>query len=122
HLGDFVGDWAKIIGVLRKRPSAAFVVAVSALLLVYLGAIFYLRSSNYTGTSQAYLYFEIGGTLLSFCYAANALVRVRGTHHRTALILAFGFVLSGMIETVGYFNFNGALHAWPPAALAQIPL
>jgi diguanylate cyclase (GGDEF)-like protein len=117
-----VGDWAKIIGVLRKRPSAAFVVAISALFLAYLGAIFYLRTENYTGTSQAYLYFEIGGTLLSFCYAANALVRFRGTHDRTALILAFGFVLSGMIETVGYFNFNGALHAWAPAALAQIPL
>ena len=117
-----MGDWAKIIGVLRKRPSAAFVAAISVLLLVYLGAIFYLRSVNYTGTSQAYLYFEIGGTLLSFCYAANALVRFRGTHDRTALILAFGFVLSGMIETVGYFNFNGALHTWQPAALAQIPL
>jgi diguanylate cyclase (GGDEF)-like protein len=120
-LGEFVGDWAKIIGVLRKRPSAAFVVAISALLLAYLGAIFYLRGSNYSGTSQAYLYFEVGGTLLSFCYAANALVRFRGTHDRTALILAFGFVLSGMIETIGYFSFNGILHG-NQAALAHIPL
>src|SRR2546425_6788249 len=45
---------------------------------------------------------------LSFCYAANALVRFRGTHDRTALILAFGFVLSGIIETVGYFGLNEA--------------
>ena len=115
-----MGDWAKIIGVLRKRPSAAFVAAISFLLLAYLGAIFYLRSINFTGTPQAYLYFEVGGTLLSFCYAANALVRFRGTHDRTALILAFGFVLSGMIETVGYFNLNGMLHTG--AALARIPL
>src|ERR1051325_450468 len=92
------------------RPSAAFVVAISTLLLTYLGAIFYLRGSNYSGTSQAYLYFEVGGTLLSFCYAANALVRFRGTHDRTALILAFGFVLSGLIETVGYFHFGQYLH------------
>ena len=116
-----MGDWAKIIGVLRKRPSVAFVAAISALLLAYLGAIFYLRGSNYIGTSQAYLYFEVGGTLLSFCYAANALVRFRGTHDRTALILAFGFVLSGMIETIGYFSFNGMLHG-NQAALAHIPL
>jgi len=116
-----VGDWAKIIGVLRKRPSVASIAALSALALVYVGTIFYLRASNFSGTSQAYLYLEVGGTLLSFCYAANALVRFRGTHDRTALILAFGFVLSGMIETIGYFSLNGGLHA-SAAALAHIPL
>ena len=121
HLGEFVGDWAKIIGVLRKRPSAAAVAAVSTLLLLYLGAIFYLRADNYNGTAQVYLYLEVGGTLLSFCYAANALVRFRGTHDRTALILAFGFVLSGMIETVGYFSLNGLLHG-SVVSLAHIPL
>jgi len=120
-LGEFVGDWTKIIGVLRKRPSAAAVAAVSALLLVFLGAIFYLRETNFSGSAQVYLYLEVGGVLLSFCYAANALVRFRGTHDRTALILAFGFVLSGMIETVGYFNLSGMLHG-TPAALAHIPL
>ena len=116
-----MGDWAKIIGVLRKRPSAGSIAAIVALLLVFFGAIFYLRDSNYSGSSQTYLYLEVGGTLLSFCYAANALVRFRGTHDRTALILAFGFVLSGMIESVGYFGFNGMLHG-SPAALARIPL
>ena len=116
-----MGDWAKIIGVLRKRPSVASIAALSALALVYIGAIFYLRTSDFSGTSQAYLYLEVGGTLLSFCYAANALVRFRGTHDRTALILAFGFVLSGMIETIGYFSLNGGLHG-SAAALAHIPL
>jgi diguanylate cyclase (GGDEF)-like protein len=120
-LGEFVGDWAKIMGVLRKRPSALAVAAVSALLLVFLGAIFYLRDTTYSAGAQTYLYLEVGGTLLSFCYAANALLRFRGTHDRTALILAFGFVLSGMIETVGYFSFNGMLHG-SPVALAHIPL
>jgi diguanylate cyclase (GGDEF)-like protein len=119
-LGDFVGDWAKIIGVLRRRPSATYIASVSALLLVYLAAIFYLRATNFSGTAQAYLYLEVGGTLLSFCYAANALVRFRGTHDRTALILAFGFVLSGMIETIGYFNLNGTLHG-ASVALVHIP-
>jgi len=61
-----VGDWAKIIGVLRKRPSVASIAALSALALVYVGTIFYLRTSDFSGTSQAYLYLEVGGTLLSF--------------------------------------------------------
>ena len=69
-----------------------------------------LRQASFVGSPQTYLYLEVGGTLLSFCYAANALVRFRGTHDRTALILAFGFVLSGIIETVGYFGLNEARH------------
>ena len=60
---------------------------------------------------QDYLYLEMGGTLLCYCYAANALVRFRGTHDRTALILAFGFVLSGIFETIGYFGLSNALNS-----------
>ncbi|GAC1633364.1 MAG: hypothetical protein NVS9B14_07970 [Candidatus Acidiferrum sp.] len=116
-----MGDWAKIIGVLRKRPSTISVAVLSAAILAYLGAILYLRGSNFSGSGQVYLYLEVGGTLLSFCYAANALVRFRGTHDRTALILAFGFVLSGMIETVGYFSLNGSLRG-NSALLTHLPL
>ena len=72
------------------------------------------------GSPHTYLYLEVGGVLLSFCYAANALVRFRGTHDRTALILAFGFVLSGIIETAGYFGLTDAL-ASGPVALSGIP-
>ena len=75
-----------------------------------LAALSYLRTAGFSGSYQTYLYVEVGGTLLSFCYAANALVRFRGTHDRTALILSFGFVLSGLIETVGYFQFHHILH------------
>jgi len=64
----------------------------SALVWRYLPcSIFYLRPRD-CRNPQTYLYLEIGGTLISFCYAANALVRFRGTHDRTALILSFGFV------------------------------
>src|SRR3989475_3503450 len=90
------------------------------LLTVFLAFIFYLRQTGAAGSSHTYLYLEVGGTLLSFCYAANALVRFRGTHDRTALILAFGFVLSGIIESVGYFGLNDAL-ASSPEALSNIP-
>jgi len=91
------------------------------LAFLFFGAIFYLRQAAISGFPEIYLYLEVGGTLLSFCYAANALVRFRGTHDRTALILAFGFVLSGIIETVGYFGLNDVLQAGP-AALTRIPM
>jgi diguanylate cyclase (GGDEF)-like protein len=116
-----LGDWGKIIGILRQKPSRLLIasgVAFAALLFV---ALLYVRHLNLRGDPQVYLYLEVGGILLSFCYAANALVRFRGTHDRTALILAFGFVLSGMIETVGYFNFNSLLHSGP-LALYRIPM
>ena len=90
------------------------------LLVMFLAGIFYLRQITVVGSPHTYLYLEVGGTLLSFCYAANALVRFRGTHDRTALIFAFGFVLSGIIETAGYFGLNELL-ASGPAALTGIP-
>src|SRR5437588_10053481 len=119
YLGAFVGSWGKIIGFLRcddnslsarKMHTRALVATGAMSLVLSLAVVFYLRQISVAGTPQTYLYLEVGGTLLSFCYAANALVRFRGTHDRTALILSFGFVLSGLIETVGYFQFNHILH------------
>src|SRR5262249_34272758 len=94
-------------------------VSPGAVVVLFFGGIFYLRYAGVSGSPQAYLYLEVGGTLISFCYAANALVRFRGTHDRTALILAFGFALSGIIETIGYFTLNSMMqagHAPPTAA------
>ena len=89
--------------MLRQGGVSRAIASYITLLAVFFGVIFYLRYAGVSGSPQSYLYLEVGGTLISFCYAANALVRFRGTHDRTALILAFGFVLSGIIETVGYF-------------------
>ncbi|HLC14366.1 MAG TPA: hypothetical protein VJK31_14025, partial [Chthoniobacterales bacterium] len=91
------------------------------LTFVFFGAIFYLRQTGVSGSPETYFYLEVGGILVSFCYAANALVRFSGTHDRTALILSFGFVLSGIIETVGYFGLRDVLEAGP-AALSRIPM
>lgn len=121
HLGDFLGDWGRIIGALRQRPSRLLFAIGLALFALFFGLILLLRQSGYSGSMQTYLYLEVGGTLLSFCYAANALVRFRGTHDRTAMILAFGFVLSGVIETIGFFSFNGFLHSGP-LAIYRIPM
>jgi diguanylate cyclase (GGDEF)-like protein len=119
-LGDIVGSWANISGFLGSgRTSVAYQNVRSRLLLasgltlvtLFLGAIFYLRQTPMAASPQDYLYLEVGGTLLCYCYAANALVRFRGTHDRTALILAFGFVLSGIFETIGYFGLNNSLNS-----------
>ncbi len=115
-----MGDWGKIIGFLHgDRESVslqnvhkqALVASGAISLVLFLAVFFYLRQISVAGSPQSYLYLEVGGTLLSFCYAANALVRFRGTHDRTALILAFGFVLSGIIETVGCFGLNDSLNS-----------
>jgi len=116
-----VGGWGKIVGFLRKERFRVLIASAVALAGLFFAAIFYLRYASISGSPEIYLYLEVGGTLLSFCYAANALVRFRGTHDRTALILAFGFVLSGIIETVGYFGLNDVLQAGP-AALTKIPM
>jgi len=124
-----VGGWATIIGFLRVSRTTASSQIVRArlliasgitLLTVFFACVFYLRQTSVAGSPHTYLYLEVGGVLLSFCYAANALVRFRGTHDRTALILAFGFVLSGIIETAGYFGLTDAL-ASGPVALSGIP-
>jgi diguanylate cyclase (GGDEF)-like protein len=125
-----VGSWTNIIGFVRgsrdvassaKIRTRAFIGAGLTILFLFFAGIFYLRQITVAGSPQAYLYLEVGGTLLSFCYAANALVRFRGTHDRTALILAFGFVLSGIIETVGCFGLNDSLQSGA-IALTRAPM
>ncbi len=57
-----------------------------------------LRQASYTGDPLLAGYLEVAGSLIAFTYAANALIRFRGSHDRLSLILAFGFVLCGLIE------------------------
>lgn len=64
----------------------------------------WLRHLPFSSDPILYSDLQIIGSLLCFTYAANALVRFRGTHDRLTLILAFGFVLTGVIETAATFN------------------
>ncbi len=105
------GAATRLAAFCKKEHSRILLASTLGLGILFLASIFYLRSAELAGNPQTYLYLEIGGTLISFCYAANALVRFRGTHDRTALILSFGFVLSGIIETVGYFGLNEQIQA-----------
>ena len=113
-----LGDWAKIKGFLRKDRGNLPAIAYGLIGALFISAVLYARYAHLSGSPTTYLYLEVGGSLLSFCYAANALVRFRGTHDRIALILAFGFVLSGMIETIGYFGLN-ALTAHRPCRVRE---
>jgi diguanylate cyclase (GGDEF)-like protein len=69
----------------------------------------WMRQLPFASEPILYSYLQIVGSLLCFTYAANAMVRFRGTHDRLTLILAFGFVLSGVIETVATFDFENIL-------------
>jgi len=116
-----LGDWAKIAGFFRKDRGNLPTLVYGAFAALYLAATLYVRQVHSTGSPNVYLYLEVGGSLLCFCYAANALVRFRGTHDRIALILAFGFVLSGTIETLGYFGLNALLRSGP-IVLTHVPI
>jgi diguanylate cyclase (GGDEF)-like protein len=75
----------------------------------FLASAAWLRQLPSSSEPILYSYLQIVGSLLCFTYAANALVRFSGTHDRLTLILAFGFVLSGAIETAATFNFYDIL-------------
>ncbi len=72
-----------------------------------------LRSSSYVADPLFDTYLEMGGSLIAFTFAANALVRFRGTHDRISLILAFGFVLAGLIEAGTSMTFYRGMSATP---------
>jgi diguanylate cyclase (GGDEF)-like protein len=80
----------------------------------------WLRHLSFTSEFLLFSYLQTVGSLLSFTYAANALVRFRGTHDRLTLMLALGFVLAGIIETLAVFSFYGQLSVGPDAS--RVPM
>lgn len=93
--GGSVGRPGKFWGVLHRfRLVLLWTIAGAAYLLL----IWILRNSSYQADPLLDTYLEMSGSLIAFTFAANALVRFRGTHDRISLILAFGFVLAGLIE------------------------
>ena len=89
--------------------------------IVFVFLAVWLRQLPFSSEPILYSYLQIVGSLLCFTYAANAMVRFRGTHDRRTLILAFGFVLSGVIETVATFNFYDILAGGSSGQL-RVPL
>jgi diguanylate cyclase (GGDEF)-like protein len=87
----------------------------------FLALAAWLRQLPFSSEPILYSYLQIVGGLLCFTYAANALVRFRGTRDRLTLILAFGFVLAGAIETAVTFNLYNIL-ASGSSIQARVPL
>ncbi len=113
-MGKFDARVARFCWHLRWFLGAAGVAA-------FLVLTWWLRHLSFSADPLFYAYLDLVGSLLSFTYAANALVRFRGTHDRLSLILAFGFVLSGLIETAATFGFYNRLAAGPVAQM-HVPL
>jgi diguanylate cyclase (GGDEF)-like protein len=96
------------------RASGSFpyriVIAVSLPVLAYVALLWVLRDSSYTADPLLGTYLDMAGSLIAFTFAANAMMRFRGTHDRISLILAFGFVLAGLIEAaMGMTFYRGML-------------
>jgi diguanylate cyclase (GGDEF)-like protein len=72
-----------------------------------------LRHSRYVSDPLANAYLEMAGSLIAFTFAANAMIRFRGTHDRISLILAFGFVLAGLIEAGSSMTFYRGMLVTP---------
>jgi len=98
----------KIWGDLRVR--LALILAGGA---AYCALVWALRGSSYTAEPLLDTYLQMAGSLIAFTFAANALVRFRGTHDRMSLILAFGFVVAGLIELATSITFYRGMLVTP---------
>jgi diguanylate cyclase (GGDEF)-like protein len=107
-LGDFVVFTRRIWGDLRVR-FALIGTAVAA----YCAILWALRTSSYAAEPLLDTYLLMAGSLIAFTFAANALVRFRGMHDRMSLILAFGFVVAGLIEAGASLAFYRGMLVTP---------
>lgn len=103
--------------VIRYRWPIAWLNAGAA----FCGLLWWLRHFEAAADPVLYSYVEIVGSLIAFTYAANLLVRFHGTQDRVALVLAFAFVLTGIMEVGSAFAFRNLASA-DPASLTTIPL
>ena len=85
----------------RFRLVLLMTIAVAGYFLFVWG----LRNSSYQADPMLETFLQMAGSLIAFTFAANAMIRFRGMHDRISLILAFGFILAGMIEAGSSMTF-----------------
>jgi diguanylate cyclase (GGDEF)-like protein len=79
-----------------QHARTAFLILLGGLGVIALG--FRLRYLAFSADPSLCASIDLIGSFLSFTFAANALVRFRGTRDRLALILAAGFGISGLMQ------------------------
>jgi diguanylate cyclase (GGDEF)-like protein len=117
-LAGYLGTVARFFSG-RPRLYNLIGAGIGAALIVSLLSL--ARSWDFSAQPLLYLYLEIAGSLISFCYAANSLIRFRSTHDRLSLMLGFGFIVSGTIESLACFRVYNLLGRFPEAFL-HIPM
>lgn len=97
------------LGRFWGHPKVRFAIIGVIATAAYCAIVLWLRASSYVADPLLASYLDMAGSLIAFTFAANALVRFRGTHDRISLILAFGFVLAGLIEAGTSITFYRGL-------------
>jgi diguanylate cyclase (GGDEF)-like protein len=73
-------------------------------ILLFFAASYWVRRTTFAADPFVFPYLEIVSSVIAFTFAASAIIRFRGANDRIALMLSFGFVLSGLTDT--YFGFS----------------
>src|ERR1700693_2065788 len=97
----------------RKGVRAGRFLVYVAGVASFIALTWWLRRLAFTPDPLLYGLLQIVSGVLAFTFVASALVRFRGTRDRSALVLAFGFALTGAFTTgasVGFFR-QAALEA-----------
>ncbi|MGH9718287.1 MAG: diguanylate cyclase [Candidatus Acidiferrales bacterium] len=99
-------------GQFSRRFPYRIVIASLVAVVAYVAILWGLRTSSYAADPLLGTYLDMAGSLIAFTFSANAMMRFRGTHDRISLILAFGFVLAGLIEAAtGMTSYRGMMAA-----------
>ena len=102
--------------LVRHRRPILWVAGIA----VFATTAWWMRGFAYAADPVLYGYADVVGSVLAFTYAANMLVRFRGTHDRISLIFAFAFLIPGLIELASGFVFRNPT-AGSAVAEVQIP-
>ena len=114
--GGIVERIATFWGSVRFRTAL-----IAAAFVGYCVVLWVLRTSPYAAEPLLDTYLQMAGSLIAFTFAANAMVRFRGTRDRISLILALGFVVSGLIEAGTSMAFYRGMLV-TPAITSEISL
>lgn len=101
-----------------RRVRAALIVIIASAGILTLA--YFLRQINIVINPLVWSGAQIISVLLSFTIAANVLVRFHGTGNRASLFLGLTFVVNGMIQLGGIFEFYQ--HVLVGSEVHRVPL